>query len=232
MKQLRNRESVETTRETSKYKVHIDKSIAILRAKKAWITRRKNKTDSPWNKGKTGLQIAWNKGLDKSDSRVLQYSNSMTSTIRKQFKNGRKQYIHTTETNNKMRDAKLGDKNPSKHWSPKQRDNARKVAMRVIKSMKWKATSIEKKLWKELESMEIIFYKNYHLKNRTIPDAYIPEKKIAIYADGDYWHNLPNWKERDIKINAWLLENGYRVVRLWEHEINSEQFPELLRMKI
>jgi 5-methylcytosine-specific restriction endonuclease McrA len=31
--------------------------------KKAWITRRKNGNDVPWNKGKKGSQVAWNKGI-------------------------------------------------------------------------------------------------------------------------------------------------------------------------
>ena len=32
-------------------------------AKKAWETRRENGTDTTWNKGKKGVQKAWNKGI-------------------------------------------------------------------------------------------------------------------------------------------------------------------------
>ena len=31
-------------------------------------------TNESWNKGKKGLQVAWNKGLDKRDERVRKYS--------------------------------------------------------------------------------------------------------------------------------------------------------------
>jgi len=39
--------------------------------KKAWITRRKNGNANPWNKGKKGLQVAWNKGLTKEDNESI-----------------------------------------------------------------------------------------------------------------------------------------------------------------
>ena len=35
--------------------------------KKGWETRRKNGNDIPYNKGKKGIQVAWNKGLTKED---------------------------------------------------------------------------------------------------------------------------------------------------------------------
>lgn len=33
-------------------------------------------TKTPWNKGKVGLQVAWNKGLTKKDARVKKYSDA------------------------------------------------------------------------------------------------------------------------------------------------------------
>ena len=40
-----------------------------------------NNGRKPWNKGKVGLQIAWNKGLTKEiDGRVLQYSKTLKET--------------------------------------------------------------------------------------------------------------------------------------------------------
>lgn len=39
--------------------------------KKAWITRRKNGNADPWNKGKKGVQVAWNKGLTKEDHKSI-----------------------------------------------------------------------------------------------------------------------------------------------------------------
>ena len=52
-------------------------------------------------------------------------------------------------------------------------------------------------------------------------DIAFPEQKIAIYCDGDYWHNLPSYKIRDFKINKLLKEQGWTVLRFWEHDIHN-----------
>jgi hypothetical protein len=36
----------------------------------------------------------------------------------------------------------------------------------------------------------------------------------------------------DIRVNKWLNENGYRIVRFWEHEIHSINFSQMLKNKI
>ena len=58
-----------------------------------------------------------------------------------------------------------------------------------------------------------------HEKDCSLVDFYLPDYKVAIYVDGDYWHNLPVVKNRDEKQNRILEENGYQVLRFWEHEI-------------
>ncbi|MBS1844982.1 MAG: very short patch repair endonuclease [Actinobacteria bacterium] len=60
--------------------------------------------------------------------------------------------------------------------------------------------------------------------------------KVAVYVDGCFWHSCPEhgtmprsneafWRaklarnrERDAKVNALLAEEGWTVVRIWEHE--------------
>lgn len=44
----------------------------------------------PWNKGKRGLQVAWNKGLDKSDERVKKYSDAKIGRHREVWNKGKK----------------------------------------------------------------------------------------------------------------------------------------------
>ncbi len=47
-------------------------------AVRAWVTRRNNGNDIPYNKGKKGLQVAWNIGLTKeTDPRMMKISNSL-----------------------------------------------------------------------------------------------------------------------------------------------------------
>lgn len=71
------------------------------------------------------------------------------------------------------------------------------------------------------------------------PDAANKSKKIAVFFDSDFWHGY-DWKnqkgdfrsrkefwipkitrniERDKEVNRKLRKNGWRVVRVWEHEL-------------
>jgi len=72
------------------------------------------------------------------------------------------------------------------------------------------------------------------------PDLVFTKKKIAIFIDGCFWHKCPVcfqepetrkefWMkkigsnvERDKKVNQQLQDEGWRVIRIWEHEIRKE----------
>lgn len=84
-----------------------------------------------------------------------------------------------------------------------------------------KDTSIELKMENGLKRNNIYYQKHVPLCNITVPDFYLPEYKAVIYVDGDYWHSLPNVKNRDKKQNSILKQNGYRALRFWGHEINK-----------
>lgn len=82
-------------------------------------------------------------------------------------------------------------------------------------------TSIENKISEELSKRGIKFVSQYPITNaRTIPDFFI-EPNICIYADGNYWHNLPRQKVVDSRQNIRLKELGYIVYRFWEKDINN-----------
>lgn len=53
------------------------------------------------------------------------------------------------------------------------------------------------------------------------PDIFI-KPNICIFADGDYWHNTEKSKKRDKEVNKVLLNKGYKILRFWEHKINSD----------
>lgn len=75
------------------------------------------------------------------------------------------------------------------------------------------------------------------------PDAANKKKKIAIFIDSDFWHgynyqigkfhkNLPNeyWHKkirtniyRDKSVNAKLTNEGWVVIRIWEHELEAHE---------
>lgn len=86
-------------------------------------------------------------------------------------------------------------------------------------------TSIEISLQKELNNRNIIYKTHLPVCKVCVPDIVFPGKKIAIFADGDYWHskefkNGASW-ERDRRQDKTLGENGWRVLRFWGHEIRE-----------
>ncbi len=93
--------------------------------------------------------------------------------------------------------------------------------------------------------------KGYRIKNKVKgkPDLYFPRKKIAVFIDGCFWHkcpecfvkpksNLKYWnakikrnRERDIEINRLLQNDGFSVIRIWEHEVIKNAELAYLRLK-
>lgn len=79
------------------------------------------------------------------------------------------------------------------------------------------------------------------------PDFTFRNEKIAVFADGCFWHghdcrntrpkaNAQFWKEkirdnrmRDKNVNGYLRESGWKVIRFWECEINSPKYGRKLR---
>ncbi len=73
------------------------------------------------------------------------------------------------------------------------------------------------------------------------PDFIFPKKRIAIFADGCFWHghncrnltpkqNSEYWQKkiennriRDKQINERLERKGWKVIRVWECEINGKK---------
>lgn len=82
-------------------------------------------------------------------------------------------------------------------------------------------TSIEIKMQDILRQHGYFFKTQMPICNICIPDIILPERKIIIQCDGDYWHNYPDGNEQDRKQDEILTKNGWRVIRFWEHEINE-----------
>jgi DNA mismatch endonuclease (patch repair protein) len=98
-------------------------------------------------------------------------------------------------------------------------------------------TTPELFLIKSLRSKRLSFNTNVtSLAGR--PDIVFTKRKIAIFVDGDFWHGWrfsrlqtrlsPKWKEkiagniaRDRRNFARLRRQGWRVVRVWEHQIKK-----------
>jgi len=124
---------------------------------------------------------------------------------------------------------------------------ARSRLMQKIKSDK---TSPEILLQKLLRKERIKFKKNYH-NLPGVPDLVLFNKKIAIFVDGEFWHGF-QWKTKKRKLKAnrvyWipkieknilrdkrnnkkLRKEGWKVIRLWQHQIKKDTTKCLKRIK-
>lgn len=92
---------------------------------------------------------------------------------------------------------------------------------RVKQVMVKKDTSIELSMEKELRTRSINYQKQVPLEKVCVSDFYLSDYRVVIFCDGDYWHNLPNYKIRDKRINKVLRTRGYKVYRFWEHDIEK-----------
>ena len=99
-------------------------------------------------------------------------------------------------------------------------------------------TPIENKLRKALWHKGYRYRKNYK-KLKGKPDIVFTKQKLAIFCDGEFWHGF-DWKnnkekfksnkdywikkiernmERDKKVNCYVKEAGWCVLRFWGREI-------------
>lgn len=85
----------------------------------------------------------------------------------------------------------------------------------------FKDTSIELKVEAELQKRGINYQKQVPLCNVAIVDFYLPEYRIVIECDGDYWHSREKTKIKDEEKTKVLTFNGFNVYRFWERDINK-----------
>ncbi|MDR6330650.1 DUF559 domain-containing protein [Deinococcus soli (ex Cha et al. 2016)] len=76
-------------------------------------------------------------------------------------------------------------------------------------------------------------YRAQHLVARKFcVDAYLPEQKVVVQFDGDYWHGHPakyaaldarqaRRVNHDRSQDAYMAKLGYRVIRIWESDLKK-----------
>ena len=60
-------------------------------------------------------------------------------------------------------------------------------------------------------------------------DIFIPYLNMVIECDGTYWHKYPVGNDLDHIRTKELLDKGFKVLRLWEFEINKMTIEEFKR---
>lgn len=113
--------------------------------------------------------------------------------------------------------------------------------------IKSKNTKPEQILRKILSQSKIKGYRShYNLTGK--PDIVFPGKRIAIFIDGCFWHKCPKcfkkpatrtrfWMmkisgnvTRDKLVNRELKKAGWKVIRIWEHQVKTKPFSSALRL--
>lgn len=98
-----------------------------------------------------------------------------------------------------------------------------------------KNSSIEIKIQNFLKQLGIEFFTHQYMKEIEHGyqcDILIPSMNLVIECDGDYWHKYPIGLERDHIRTKELIEQGFKVLRIWESEIkimNIDDFKNKIR---
>lgn len=114
--------------------------------------------------------------------------------------------------------------------------------MKAIKSQSRLENKVSKALWR----MGIRFRKNVNLLGK--PDIALKKYKIVIFIDSCFWHccpihgNMPKsnqeyWEKklnrnrnRDREVNKFYIENGWNILRVWEHEFKEDFMKAIIKI--
>lgn len=181
-----------------------------------------------WNAGHTSdnceitkARAEKSRGRKASEEAKLKQSNS----AKKRLVHGHTGIKHTEKSKEKMRE-----------------ETAKRYSDGTFK----RKTSIEIKIEGILSSLHLreSYETQYHCKYYSIDFAFV-NSKIAIEADGDYFHVNPEFfpngpvssvqkrnAGRDKAKNKYLTDRGWTIIRFWENQINQENFKEILICKL
>jgi very-short-patch-repair endonuclease len=156
----------------------------------------------------------WAFGTHPSKQTLIKLSESHKGyKMPEEQKRKMKLYRHTEEAKKKIRDF---CNNPKVKAMMKLRRT--KQIMPAID------TSIEIKIQNYLKQLGITFFTHQYIKEIEHGyqcDILIPSMNLVIECDGDYWHKYPIGREIDYVRTKELIEKGFKVLRLWEHEIKK-----------
>jgi len=141
----------------------------------------------------------------------------ISDSLKLGFENGRVSWIKGLTKETDKRVAKLRQ-NFEEKFSLEQRQEWLNKAW---KNRKYKNTSIEIKMEKSLKKHGIETNPQVIIPNVCIIDFVPKNTKIAVFCDGDYWHNYPYGTEIDKRVTEKLTKIGWKVLRFWEKDIKG-----------
>jgi len=133
--------------------------------------------------------------------------------------------------------------------SKKTKEKMSKSAMdRILKTQQKHTSKLELEFTKILDNLDIKYTQWFYAKEiKAFYDFYIPAKNIIIEVDGDFYHCNPDIYingsicktqeknlKRDQQKNQWAQDNGFKLLRFWETDINNnpQQIIETLKKEL
>ena len=175
---------------------------------------------------KTGVRVQWNKGKKWKDT----YDEETIQRLLASEK--------SDERRKKISDALSG--------KPKSDEHRKKMIANMQKDEEFKISSqLEDEFAKEfMDSLGVEYQRQYYIEEiRQFCDFYVPSRNLVVECDGNFWHANPAYfpngpvydcqkekAERDKIKEEYLINHGYKLIRLWEDEIIEE--PDKVRTKL
>ncbi len=125
---------------------------------------------------------------------------------------------------------------------------SKKVRSKIMSAIRGKWTEQEKLIHNQLKSLKVRHAMHPSLPGN--PDVLLKDFNAVIFIDGCFWHNCPKhghipksnlkyWKpkilrtmKRDLKNKKILKAMGFKVIRIWEHEVAAKQFNVLKQLGV
>lgn len=122
---------------------------------------------------------------------------------------------------------------------------------KTMRAVKGKGTSLERQLFAMLAGMGLSGWKKNVSDITGKPDVVFSQEPVLIFIDGCFWHGCPHcnrklpetnreyWErkirrniERDKRTTEILIADGWRVIRIWEHEMHDPSARRKIRLEI
>jgi very-short-patch-repair endonuclease len=197
------------------------------------------------NKGKTFEEIWGNPKSEKrvkaiSDARKQRFASGEYDYIKEAIQEARKD----PELGGKISRGTKGKAKPKpegfgvgrKHSDKTKEKMSDSAMQRILATGKVKRSNLEIRFETILELLNIKYKHSYYINTQNhhfIYDFYLPDYNLLIEVDGDFWHCNPTThlspvcKTQEINIkndlvkNQWAQDNGYKLLRFWEDDINN-----------
>ena len=120
-----------------------------------------------------------------------------------------------------------------------------------MQAVKSKGTRPERQLFAMLAGMRLVGWRKHADDLIGKPDAVFLEANVALFVDGCFWHGCPHcnrklpeanreyWAlkiernaKRDDENTQSLKDEGWQVIRIWEHEMRNPNARQALRKNL